>query len=190
MLARKVGLILCASIIIALAAHFLGYGTVENTQKFAAYIQSWPKSLSLGLLFIGCFFLFLTIAPLGSFTILAAGFLLGPIAGVVQFLALCLSSYVLHIWTAPRGSTYAYQRLLKNKKALNLAEKFRGHPLKTVCVLRLVPVIPSCVCVLTCSAFAIPGRALFIGTLLTGWIRPIILAFIGSQALNILDLVK
>ncbi|WP_026942508.1 VTT domain-containing protein [Hellea balneolensis] len=186
----KVSLIIVVSFLLALAAHFLGYGTAETAQRLASYIQAWPEPLGLTLLFLGCFFLFLTVAPLGSFTILVAGFLWGPIAGVVQFSALCLSSYALYIWTAPKGQNYAYQRIIKNGKALELAERFQLHPLKSVCVLRLVPVIPSCVCVLTCSAFSIPGRALFTGTLLSGWVRPVLLAYVGSQTLTILELVN
>ena len=171
-------------------AHFLGFGTVENVEVMSECIQSWPNGLTYALLFIWCFLLFLTVVPLGSFTILAAGFFLGPVAGIVQFLALCVSSYILHIWTAPRNRQAVYERVIKNKSALTIVEKLRGRPVTTVCALRIVPVIPSCLCVLTCSAFAVPGRALLIGTILTGWIRPIVLAYIGSEAVNIIDLIK
>lgn len=187
---NKIILIICASLVLLLIAKGLGFGTVENTQAILEQVNSWPDGALYALLFLWCFLLFLTVAPLGSFTILAAGFFLGPIAGPVQFLALCLSSYVLHIWTKPRKAQPAYAQIIENKSALKVIEKFRGYPVTTVSVLRLVPVIPSCVCVLTCSAFAIPGRALLKGTLLTGWVRPILLAYIGSQALNIIDLVK
>ena len=173
-----------------LIAHFLGFGTVENAGVISQSIPSWPDGLAYALLFIWCFLLFLTVAPLGSFTILAAGFFLGPVAGIVQFLALCASSFILHIWTAPRSKRAVYERVIKNKSVLKIVEKFRGRPVTTVCALRIVPIIPSCLCVLTCSAFAIPGRALLIGTILTGWIRPIALAYIGSEAVTILELIK
>jgi len=190
MFIRKVGFIICMSLLLLTMAHLLGFGTIENATALSSHAQTWPKTIAYGLLFLWCFLLFLTVAPLGSFTILAAGYLLGPNAGFVQFSALCLSSYVLHIWTHPKQGRATYQRVIENPSALKVIEIFRGYPISTVCALRIIPVIPSCVCVLTCSAFAIPGRALFTGTLLTGWIRPIALAYLGSQAVTLLELIK
>lgn len=162
---------------------------LEHIEKVIAFIQE-NRRLSFLILFVWSFILFLTIAPLGSFTVLAAGFLLGPFAGAVQFLALCLSSWVVHLWTHPGRQQAAYEQLIQRPEALRLVERFKSAPLLLVSVLRLIPVVPSCVCVLACSALGVAGKYLLQGTLLTGWVRPVFFAFMGSQASSLIELVN
>ena len=63
-----------------------------------------------------------------------------------------------------------------------------GRPFLTSSALRLIPVVPSCACVLICLELNISKANICAGTIAFGWLRPVLLAIIGSHIPTIADL--
>lgn len=135
-----------------------------------------PITFILGL-FIFWMALFMTAAPLGSVTAITAGYVFGPFFGLVQAAAQLLSSLLLY-----RLLPKPENLLLEKSRMLSFA---RGHPIAFVCLIRLIPILPSAVSVVAYRELDIAQRDMVIGTLSVGWIRPVSLAWVGSQLPNL-----
>lgn len=138
--------------------------------------------LGLMLLFVWSLVLFLTVLPLGTITVLTAGFLFGPVAGLVQFAAVLVSSLILFEWSRARSALGGKSQLQAESLAERLADLARRRGLITSAVLRLLPVVPSAVATLTATLVGLSRRDFMLGTLLAGWVRPVAFAVLGSLA--------
>ncbi|MEL6568907.1 MAG: VTT domain-containing protein [Pseudomonadota bacterium] len=133
-------------------------------------------------LFIWSACVFLTLAPLGTSTLLIASYLLGPMAGVVQFGALVMSSAILFEVSRERSDRALEARLEPFPRLNQLAGLARRNGLKFAIVTRVMPVIPSAGACLGAAYFNISRRDFYLGTLVSGWVRPAIFAVMGASA--------
>jgi len=179
--AAKAGIVVFAISVLAL----LISGTIDPSAACRGVstihtIANGNPLLAYFILFGWSFGLFLTVMPLGTVTIILFGFLLGPAAGLVQFVALILSSMILY--ELGRGSDEeTVNRRLEEYPALSrIGRVAAGHGKWATVILRLVPIVPSAVASLTASFFAISRWDFLIGTLVAGWVRPVAFAALGS----------
>jgi len=144
-------------------------------------LVSERHSLALyGLLIVWSFCLFLTVLPLGTLTILLAGLLLGPMAGLAQFLALLLASAVVYEIGRERDPERLGRELAHYPRLLALAGLARRRGFYFISLMRIAPVVPSAVCCLGASLFGVSRTQFYGGTLATGWIRPVAFALLAS----------
>lgn len=179
---RRIAVIGIASL--ALVILYFGIGAAQLAENFEAFVSLMRGNpvTTLALLFVGWSLLFLTVAPLGSFTVMIAGFVFGPLVGIVQAGSQLFSSLLLYKFLPPPE-----RALLGDVKSGEVIQRF---PVAFVALVRLVPILPSAVSVIAYREFAISLRHMVMGTLLAGWVRPLSLAWIGSQAKEINALVS
>ncbi len=150
--------------------------------------QNWVNDYRLIaylIVLVWSFFLFLTIMPLGTTTILIAGFFLGPSVGAVQFVSLVAASAVLYEIGREKDEAALAKRVAQYPALLKIAETGRKRGLIFSILLRLAPVVPSAVASLTASFFGLGRPAFYGGTLLAGWVRPVgfaTLAWFAAQS--------
>jgi len=159
---------------------------VANMNNISEFVRE-HRFIAMLILFIWSSILFLTLAPLGSFTILIAGFLLGSGAGWTQFLSIIVSTIILII-VFERKPTKPFNLFDLPEFAHKLLSLVTGRPFLTSSALRLIPVVPSCACVLICLELNISKANICAGTVVFGWLRPVLLATIGSHIPTIADL--
>lgn len=70
----------------------------------------------------------------------------------------------------------------------DLLFRIQKTPILTSSVLRLIPIIPSCACVLMCLELNMSRKDIIGGTLVAGWVRPVILGIAGSHIATLADL--
>ncbi|MEO0466510.1 MAG: VTT domain-containing protein [Pseudomonadota bacterium] len=133
-------------------------------------------------LFVWSALVFLTLAPLGTSTLLVASYILGPLAGLVQFGSLVVSSIILFELSRERSDHALEARLVPFPRLHRLAGLARRNGLKFAIITRVAPVIPSAAACLGAAYFNVSRRDFYLGTLLSGWIRPAIFAALGAGA--------
>ncbi|MEL6473951.1 MAG: hypothetical protein AAFQ21_07680 [Pseudomonadota bacterium] len=176
-----IGLVVALTAVIGAAVYYFGVDDLVSWIE-AVWVSSGSAAVvGAVVLFAWSVLLFLTVLPLGSVTIMLAGALLGAWAGWVQFVALILASQVLFETAEPtkRETWSAFYDGRPRLTAILTTLKTRG--LATTIVLRLAPVIPSSVCTLSCVGLGVSREKFLLGTLLSGWVRPVILGLIGAH---------
>lgn len=166
------GLSLALGVFIALFAGNPG-DAVERAANSAA---AWGAVV----LFVWSFFLFLTVLPFGTATIVIAGALLGAWAGWVQFAALVFASLILFEVSGGGRQTAAMQWIEGRPRLIRILRGVASRGLLATAVLRLAPVVPSAVCSLAAAGFGISRSKFFIGTVALGWVRPVAFATLGA----------
>ena len=146
----------------------------------AQHIAAAHKLIGLSIVFIWSLGLFLTVLPLGTSTVFIAGFFLGPIAGVVQFASLVLSSAILFEFSKDKDDAQLKERLSAWPKLARWAELAQKHGLIYSVAIRIAPIVPSAGAALSSAYFHLIRRDFLLGTLLAGWIRPVGFAYLGS----------
>lgn len=146
--------------------------SVEWLVSTITYARSHPLRFC-ALLFLGWTCLFLTMAPLGSVTVMVAGFVFGPLIGGLQALAQLAASALLYAFL-PRPTHAALE-------GSDASKMLRERPVLFVGLLRLVPVLPSAVSVIAYRELGISSRHMVLGTALVGWVRPVGLAYVASR---------
>lgn len=145
---------------------------VEGFQSVVETAQAHPIIFGAGL-FLLWTALFLTVAPLGSVTVMTAGFVFGPAIGVLQAAAQLTASIILYI-ILPKPTSNIFRGSL-------ILTFVRQRPIVFVGAIRLVPILPSAVSVIAYRELGISLRHMIVGTLLVGWIRPVSLAWAASK---------
>ncbi len=177
--------IVCLSLVIYGAVQFFGLEAIAR-QHLNLQNLSLTQTLLIGfIVFLWSCVLFTTFVPLGTVTVFIAGYLLGISAGFIQFGSLCLSSIFLYAVFEPEKHTHEIGHYTRNPWILKLFKTVEHNGVATVCLLRLIPVIPSAACVFISQIMSLSFRDMMKGTLLCGWARPVFFAFIGSQAANL-----
>ncbi len=148
----------------------------EAVQRAANTAMVWGAIV----LFIWSFFLFLTVLPFGTATILIAGALLGAWAGWVQFAALVLASLILFEVSGGGRQAAAMHWIEGRPRLIRILRGVASRGLLATAVLRLAPVVPSAVCSLAAAGFGISRAKFFLGTLALGWVRPVAFATLGA----------
>ncbi len=155
-------------------------------------LMSWLESLTsnpesrVGFAVIVCLWFLgsqLVPAPAGTISIIFAATILGVSAGVIYFLAMCATAPIVHQCTLqhPVWASRLLTRAIRRPRAAALARllivRIRRRPVQIVMALRLLPILPSAGCALLTGLAALSWRSLLVGTLATGWIRPVLVAF-------------
>ena len=147
--------------------------------KVTEYLENrWLLGLAVVLVWSFC--LFLTVLPFGTATILVAGYFLGPVAGISQYIALIAASIVLYEIGRDSDPKALERRLEKFPSLSRVAGLARRRGFAFSALLRIVPVVPSAVASLAASYFSVDRRSFILGTILAGWCRPLGFAFLGS----------
>lgn len=178
-------LILVASVLIYASANIFELETIAR-QHLAMQSLTVDTKIIIGLvLFIWSCVLFTTFVPLGTVTVLIGGYLLGVTAGFIQFGSLCVSSMFLYSIFDRTKHTHMIEDYTQNQRVLRLFSAVDGHPVVTVSLLRVIPVIPSAACVFISQIMRISFRDMMTATLVSGWIRPVFFAYVGSKAASL-----
>ena len=175
--AAAVGL---ATLLVGAASFYWGVdGLFERALELRAEVRARPL-ISAAALFAWSFILFMTVLPLGTVTIITAGALLGPWVGWVQFLSLALSSQII-FETGDQGARLrSLKQVQKRRRLWAFVQTLRERGFAVTSVLRLAPVVPSAVCALACAGLGVTREKFIAGTLLAGWVRPVIFGLIGA----------
>ncbi|MEL7040615.1 MAG: VTT domain-containing protein [Pseudomonadota bacterium] len=126
------------------------------------------------------FFLFLTVLPLGTVTVVAAGYILGPIAGAIQFVSLVAASILLYELAKEKDNRVLDDRLVEYPRLLKLINTMRHRGIVFVVLSRLLPMIPSAIASLSASYVGISRQDYLLGLFLAGWVRPILFGMLGA----------
>lgn len=109
-----------------------------------------------------------------------AGLILGPLAGFVQFISLILASIVLFEIAREVDGRKLEDRLADYPNLSKLAGLASRRGLTFSIVSRLLPIVPSAVASLGAAYFSVKRRDFIVGTLLSGWVRPVCFGILGS----------
>lgn len=131
-------------------------------------------------LLLWSFFLFLTVLPLGTVTVVTAGYVLGPIAGAIQFVSLVAASIILYELAKDKDNRLFDDRLGEYPRLMNLINTMRHRGIVFVVLSRLLPMIPSAIASLSASYVGISRRDYMVGLFLAGWVRPILFGMLGA----------
>jgi len=184
---RKMDLaiIFAVSALIYLSVKLFGIEAFARQHLALQSMNFETKLIIAGALFLWSCVLFTTFVPLGTVTVLIAGYLLGIAAGFIQFGALCVSSLFLYSIFDRRKHTQSIKDYTQNSVILGGFKAVEGHPILTVCLLRIIPVIPSAACVFISQIMNVSFRNMMTATLYSGWIRPVAFAYLGSKAASL-----
>lgn len=182
--AVRVGLVV---LLVSLLAGLIWWTNQAGTDACGWLVQAEATALShawigFGILFLVSLGIFLTLMPLGSATVMAAGFLLGPMAGLVQFAALMLASTILYEIAREQDHEALAHRLKDFPRLHRIGRFARDRGMAFAIASRLLPVVPSAAASLAGAYFCISRRDYYLGTLLSGWVRPVALGVIGAAA--------
>jgi len=183
-----VGLAGLSIVAIVIGAGWLNSGTVVRSLQL---VQDWsahhPAAL-LALYVVWSTAVQCIVVPTGSLTMIAGGYLLGYVAGPFYLGAMLLSGAIVHGLSgfpliaklveraARRGASSGVWAYLAG-----FTQRMAKRPILLSALLRLVPVLPSAGISFLARQFAVRGRDFFVGTLLTGWIRPVSYAALGAS---------
>lgn len=138
-------------------------------------------------LFLWYFASQLVIAPSGTITLIMGGVVLGPLAGVLYFVAMLMAGAILHTLARPgyREVERLVRRLVKGRSLRSftyaMMRQSRRSPISTTAALRLLPIVPSAGCALLAAAAGSDLRGFILGTVATGWIRPLAFAAFAEE---------
>lgn len=179
--AVRVGLVVAAASLLIFAVWSISQGwTACNTIAGASSYVADRYILFIAVLMIWSFFVFLTVMPLGTATILLAGYFLGPVAGAAQFASLVLASLILYETGRERDPVRLERDLSAYPKLARYAGFARRQGFWFSVLMRLVPVVPSAAASLAAAFFSVSRRDFILATLLAGWVRPVGFAVLGS----------
>lgn len=154
----------------SLCAYSLGILTYAEQHSLVAF----------AVLVMWSFLLFHTVLPLGTITILLAGYMLGPAAGLAQFVSLTASSIILFELGREADRHYVERQLAAFPNISRLVASARHRGVFFTVIMRLAPVVPTAVTSLSASYLGLSRRDFLSGTLLAGWVRPVVFAALGS----------
>ncbi|WP_291843459.1 VTT domain-containing protein [Maricaulis sp.] len=159
-------------------------------------LDGWASSTPDAALLFGVFAWFfasqLVVLPSGTLSVLVAGALFGWPAGLLYFFAMLLAGQLLHLLARQdRGAARrALEKALGNKLGqgllARLIERAERRAVTTTIMLRLLPIAPSAICPLVLGTIGGEAWKLAIGTLISGWVRPLSLAIVGQSASQVL----
>lgn len=179
--AVRVGLVVATASILIFAVWSMSQGWAAcNTITDASRYVADRYILFIAVLMIWSFFVFLTVMPLGTATILLAGYFLGPVAGAAQFASLVLASLILYETGRERDPVRLERDLSAYPKLARYAGFARRQGFWFSVLMRLVPVVPSAAASLAAAFFSVSRRDFILATLLAGWVRPVGFAVLGS----------
>lgn len=138
------------------------------------------KTAGLLVVFVWSALVFCTVLPLGTVTVLIAGYIFGPVAGLVQFCALFVASLVLYEVGRDRDQSLLAQQIEASPALSRLVASAGASGLWISIGLRLLPVVPSAGAALTASFLQLTRTDFLLGTVLAGWVRPLGFAYLGS----------
>jgi uncharacterized membrane protein YdjX (TVP38/TMEM64 family) len=180
--ARRIAFLLFISVVAI--GIYVWIGPTEVAQLLLSFVDmARARPFIFGsALFLVWTALFLTAAPLGSVTVMTAGFVFGPSFGFLQAASQLASSVLLYrLLPEPKDDIFAASRTLR---------LVRDQPVLFVGAVRLVPVLPSAISVIAYRELGITMRHMIVGTLLVGWMRPVSLAWVGSRIPDIQALIE
>lgn len=181
----QLAVVLLASVIIFACVRIFGIEAILRQHAELQNLSSTEKSIIGFILFMWSCILFMTFVPLGTVTILIAGYVLGVGAGFIQFGSACFASALLYRVFDYRAHQYAIEDFTDNRWVLSLFALVQNRPVATGCLLRIIPVIPSAACVFISKIMAISFRDMMKATFAVGWIRPVFFAYIGSTVASL-----
>lgn len=150
-----------------------------------AKVQQFTRDhFLLALMFYGLwsFILQLTVFPGGTVTIFIACFLIGPLAAILVYLLAMLVAiwpvyWVIDKLTQARSSAIAERIFARVHPALSeLPAEVRREGVLASIILRLTPFFPSGIATAAAALLGIPIRHYVLGTLLSAWTRPVLIA--------------
>jgi uncharacterized membrane protein YdjX (TVP38/TMEM64 family) len=129
------------------------------------------------------------VVPTGSLTMTAGGYILGYVAGPIFFVAMLGASALVHAASgyplvARMLARTLEQRGSKARIALyteKLMRRTEMRPILLTAMLRLVPVLPSAAVAFVARQLGVSARDQLLGTMATGWIRPMAYAALGAS---------
>ena len=135
----------------------------------------------------------LVLAPSGTVSVVLGGVALGPLAGVLYFIAMVIAGVAVHSLArpAPREAERLVQRFAPGRfwrrHAYGAVRRIRHAPIQSTAALRLLPVAPSAACALIVTLAGASLKGMVAGTLATGWVRPLGFAIFGDQIWRVLQ---
>jgi len=159
-------------------------GVLKGVLEWSA-ANPWQAA---GLYFVWCFLCLCLVVPAGSLTMLAGGYVLGYLAAPVFFVAMLAASFLVHLASgfpilerlharaANKGGNAPVRRYIAN-----FLQRTQARPILLTAVLRLVPIFPSAVIAFLARQMGVNSRDQILGTLATGWIRPLAYAAVGAS---------
>lgn len=142
------------------------------------------KIIIAAVLFVWSCILFTTFAPLGSVTVIIAGVFLGIAAGIIQFASQIVSSIFLYKVMPETKESHRIESFTDNSRLISLFKKVEDHPIVFVSLLRLIPITPSAACIFVYKTMFIGFRDMVLGTLIAGWVRPVLLAYFSHELIK------
>lgn len=173
---------LAGGILFALSGETIIQSVIADTET-----DGFALATALAILFFYFFASQLVMAPSGTISILLTGAVFGIGAGIVYFIAMIAACAVVHVMG--RLDTRSARRLVCKVVrvrslrgfVLGLMSRIRTAPIASTAAIRLVPVVPSAGCALLVAAAGASLGAALLGTLATGWVRPIVIAAFSDQ---------
>ncbi|WP_158291285.1 VTT domain-containing protein [Marinicauda pacifica] len=129
----------------------------------------------------------LVLAPFGTVSVIATSAVIGWQAGLLYFAAMVLAGMIVYVisWQTPGRASRTLAQFIRDRRRQAflrlLSRRARRRPVLMTAVLRLVPVLPSAGCAMVTGLSGFSLRALLLGTLATGWVRPVLFAVFGDQ---------
>lgn len=132
------------------------------------------------------------IIPTGTVMLLAAGALLGPVVGGLYYLGMIAAAPITYYAAAsrPRDARRRLSRVLPRstwRPLLGSMKRFQDHPVLATAMLRLLPVLPSAGAALLAGAAGLRFTAFWLGTWLSGWLRPVAISLLGYLLRHAVD---
>lgn len=167
--------------------------------EFVSNFRTWLISnqdiaiASLGILLLFFMLTQLLVLPSGTAILLITGAILGPVSGMLYFLAMIVVTPITFLMakTHPEKAQRALRRWASHPRFRAILasglDSMQAKPVIGTGMLRLLPVLPSAPAVLIAAAFGLSLRGILIGTALFGFIRPMAISTIG-YALSTLSL--
>jgi uncharacterized membrane protein YdjX (TVP38/TMEM64 family) len=132
------------------------------------------------------------IAPTGSLLMIAGGYFLGYVAAPVFFAGTLISGAIVHTLSGYPVMANLAERVARNRGSqqvraylASLSERITKRPILLSAMLRPIPVLPAAATAFLTRQLGINGWAVFLGTLLAGWIRPLSYAALGASLPNV-----
>ena len=164
---------------------------------FVSQLRTWLDSnrtvnLTLLILLFLLFTIFqIFVIPSGTAILLIAGAIFGPFIGALYFVAMLVASPPVYALakTSPDHARRAVQHIMTTRLGHSWFETglsaVHTRSIATVCLLRLMPVFPSAFAVLISAALGVSLKALILGAVLVGFIRPLAVSSIGYMMASV-----
>lgn len=177
---------LIATAAIAVLWLIAGPGAVlQALEHGVAWIRA-HQGAALAVLGVWAFVSQIAPMPSGTLTMLAAGYLFGWPAALVYFAAMAASGQLVHagvgagLGDAPERWVETLQKRWPRSDLSAWTAAARREGVAVTAALRSLPFLPSAAAAIAAAGLGVSSRALLLGTLLTGWIRPLAVVTIGA----------